>query len=160
MAVLTCSMISSGSTDLPWRRTTNAFGRSPQRSSGTPTTAASGAGSVLGAVAELDVAVRVHDPEVTRVVPAAGERRGRRLVVAVVAAHDVVAVPDGAAHGRAGGRDVHENDLRGVEVLRKHLHDPHRVGLDHPDALAGLQPGPLSVRELRPRVLPLAHRVR
>ena len=103
---------------LPPAAVTNATGTSPQRSSGAPTTAASdtdvvgrqrlldldrgdvlaaGDDHVLEAVAQLDVAVRVHDAEVAGVEPAALERLLGRLLVAVVADHHVVAAHDDLA---------------------------------------------------------------
>ena len=61
---------------------------------------------VLGPVAQLDVAVGVHHAEIAGVEPAARERLGGGLGVAVVALHHVVAAHDDLAHRRAVGRHV------------------------------------------------------
>src|SRR5262249_31185642 len=61
---------------------------------------------VLLAVAQLDVAVRVHDAEVARVEPAALEGPRGRLGVLVVALHHVVAAHHHLAERSAVGGDV------------------------------------------------------
>src|ERR1700722_9798433 len=124
---------------LPGLSTTNALGRSPHFSSGTPMDAErllelyggdvlpAGYHNVLGSVHELHVAVGVHAPQVAGVKPAVPERLGRRLLVVEIALHDVVAAHHDLAHRHAVSR----------HVIRLLVDDAKPLRLDHPDPLAG-----------------------
>ena len=78
----------------------------------------------FSAVADLDVAVGMHHPEVARAKPAAGEGgRGRRLV-AVVADRDVVSAHDDLAHRLAVGGHVGELVVDHSQRLAHDRRDP------------------------------------
>ena len=99
---------------------------------------ATGDDDVLGAIAQLDIAVRMHHAQVAGVEPAARERLLGAVGVLVVALHDVVAAHHDLAHRRAVGGDV-------VHVVVDHAHP---IGADHADALAGLLLGAVGAVQL------------
>ena len=111
---------------------------------------AAGDDDVLLAVAQLDVAVGVHDGQVAGVEPAAGEGARGRLRVAVVALHGVVAAHDHLAQGLAVGGDVAHLVVDDADV----------VGDEVADALPGLDPRPFLRGKQVPVRLPLADGVR
>ena len=87
---------------------------------------AAGDDDVLLAVAELDVAVGVHDGDVARMEPAAAEGLRRRLGIVEVARHDVVVAHHHLAHRLAVRRHV-------PQLL---VDDANRIGGDHVQPLA------------------------
>ena len=102
---------------------------------------------VLEAVAQLDVAVLVHDAEVAGVEPAALERLARRLLVVEVAHHHVVAAHDDLAERLAVGGHV-------LHVLVDHA---QALRHDRADALARAQLRLLLVVAVVPVRVPRAH---
>src|SRR5205814_9189177 len=104
---------------------------------------------VCHAVADLDVAVGVHERDVSGVGPAAREGAGGRFGVIEVALHHVVAAHHGLAHGLAvAGHVVHLG-----------VHDADRVGDEVVHPLAAEQPRPVLSGHGRPALLRLAHSV-
>ena len=97
------------------------------------------------------VAVRVHDAEVAGVEPAAAERLRRRLLVAEVALHDVVAAHDDLAHRLAVARARRASRRRRRARVSGHVRC---------SALARLQARPLLGGAARPSRVPLADRDR
>ena len=100
---------------------------------------------VLGAVLELDVAVRILHREVAGMEPAAGEGCLGRLGVLQVALHHDVAAHHDLAHRRAVGR----HGLQGVGVA-----DVERFQRLVADALAGHQLGLFGRRQGVPGAVP------
>ena len=111
---------------------------------------AAGDDDVLGAVPQLDIAVRVHAPP--------GRRSGTSRPgtpppcprASIVARHHVVAAHDDLAHRLAVGG----------HVLHLLIHDARLLGDRVADALPGLQPRLLLGRQLVPLRLPLTDGVR
>ena len=98
---------------------------------------------VLLAVAELDVAVGMHDAEVARVEPAARERLRGRLGIAEVALHHVVAAHHDLADRRAVGGHVAQlvvDDAQVHGVVERHALPRH-----HPRAALDVERLPLAL---------------
>ena len=88
----------------------------------------------------------MHDAKIAAVEPAAAERFLGRLRVKVVTGHHVVAAHDDLTHRAAVRRDVGHLGI----------HNAQAFGLDHVDALPGLQHGALLGGQVSPLRLRLA----
>ena len=81
---------------------------------------AAGDDDVLGAVLELDIAVRVHDAEIAGMEPAAGEGFLRRLLVLEIALHDDIAAEhDLAERPAVGGRLLHRGGVHHRQIFER-----------------------------------------
>src|SRR6185312_9374110 len=89
---------------------------------------ATGDDDVLLAITQLDIPIRVLDAEIPCVQPSALEGVLGGHLVAVVPGHHVVATHHDLAHRLTVARNI-------VHPLVDH---PHRIGLDHRDALPRL----------------------
>ena len=150
-----------GCLQLPVCRVTNAFGRSPQCSSGTATTAHSRTAGWRATACSTSMVEMFSPPEmmmsflrsrssmapsgmhhrqIAGVEPAAEERPCRRLRLPVVAGHDVLAAHDDFAHRLAVCRHL-------PQIL---VHHAHGIGDDERHPLPRLQARPLGWRQMRP----------
>src|SRR6476660_2549337 len=105
---------------------------------------------VLGPVAQFDVAVRVHHPEVAGVEPAAAERAVCRFLVPEVALHRVIAAHDHFAERLPVGRHIDLLVAHDTRIVRAHVAPAHR----------GHDPAALPDGQIVPSYPPRADRVR